>query len=282
MILYRDGNFFFSSSSVVATFPDGIERPLDNVTIKPSTPLGEEWYLTSSSDSQSSSSSSSSSSQIVRLIVIPPNQDWRTDQNYLWKLDSAWMSDSDDGETAWLHWNPNSYVNSVIQVPSSSSFEKTTIHPIFACEMMEFHFAPILSSGLPRYQVSPAVSGPRVTLQNVRIGAYLNGTNRMNPKEELYYPCPGQRSCSVVDGDVRVVDDNTLSKELTVHPLILMVGILLVVLLAMVCLVTLCCRIQRMKRYEQIIPNVDDNDLSLKVDDEGDDGHGVVPDTVVR
>jgi hypothetical protein len=286
MIQYQDDNFFFSASSIVAIFPDGLERSLDNVTIKSSTPLGEEWYLTTSNtDSQSSSSSlfsSSSSSHIVRLIVIPPKHDWRRDQSYTWKLDSAWMSDSDESDVAWVHWNVNSYVNSVIQVPSvPSQLEQsaTTIPPIFACAKMEFHFSPILRSSVPpTHQTSPVVAGPRVTLQNVRMGVYLNGTKSMNPPKEeaLYYPCQNDQdnSCSVVDGDVVasvVAGNNTTigTKEITKLSLIGIGGIVvLVVLFVMICAVKWCCRIHRTKRYEQIIPpNVEDDDLTLQVDD---------------
>jgi hypothetical protein len=122
MIHYYDEWYLFSASSVVASFGDGVEVPLDNVTLRSSTPMGDEWIFSTTTTSKSTNNNHNSSDtnnntfvpRMVRLILISPEQDWRRNAGYVWKLDNAWMSDADH---AWLHWNSNSFIDSAILNP---------------------------------------------------------------------------------------------------------------------------------------------------------------------
>lgn len=150
MLSYHDEHFMLKAATAVAHFSDDEKVQLDKVTIRPSTPMGHEFVL--------SSSQSPDDRRIVRLILILPQHDWRRNQTYEWKLDNAWMSDI---ENSWLHWNVESFIDSEIQVPHD--------HYMFACESIELHFHPIGG------KVSKPMSAdyPSLMLKDVEIGAHL-------------------------------------------------------------------------------------------------------------
>jgi hypothetical protein len=272
MIDYFDERFLFSASSVVASFGDGVEVPLNNVTLRTSTGMGDEWIFSSTE------TSNNILPRVVRLILISPEQDWRRHVSYVWKLDSAWMSDSDHG---WLHWNSNSFVDSILQIPGDDP-DDFPASIVLTCDTMEFHFESILPNGFRRSS-DPIVRNTRVVLKDVHIGANLMSTNQPFLKD--YSPCggdigheqikEGRPKCSIVDGAISEsssgwIPDSSSSSPIFDWPMWqLMVLLGLVLALATLCLVAIwrliqyCCHWHRTKRYQQINPTHEEEDLSL-------------------
>lgn len=302
MIHYQDDNHLFSASSIVAFFGDGVEVSLDTVTLRASTPMGEEWILSRDSAEEEDERAAH---RVVRLITITPDKDWRQNNNnnaaasvsYAWKLDNAWMSDPDD-LTAWLHWNSNSYIDSVLQVPTGDdpaaylkNTTTTTTYQMLSCNVMEFHFDAILPSGFRR-STDPIVTDTRVVLKNVKMGSNLQ---TIEEKYLHYYdPCTGQSSmgkhdsgsyCAVVDGAVSSTFSSfsgwtrpnaaTFLNDSPVWEIVLFVGILLGMAVLLWYLVgrlfQCCCHWQRTKRYQQINSSHDEDDLALAEEEEEND-----------
>ena len=227
MIHYQDDEFLLQASSIQATFSDGTTLSLTNITMRQDTPRGDEWVLTSDEDN----------SRIVRLILNTPSQDWRRNQTYAWKVDSASMSDE---QFTWTHFNVERFVDSKVQVPTN--------HSIFTTERLEFHFHPIGAVGWH----NPVVTNSKVVLQNVQLGAHLDGS-----KTEIYKPCPG--SCSVVDGRVvGAMGTYTSTSELWQLATICSATAVIFMLLAW------WCRRRRQDLYQRIVP---EEDLTFTVED---------------
>jgi len=182
MIQFESDKFLLSATSVEVTFSDGSATLKDedddstavesHVTLHTSTPLGDELWIEIQKSTKrpeqreredDKEESSSSYSILIRLIVIPPNKDWRSSAAYTWKLDSAWMSspllistpssssssswESSPNYSNWLHWNVESYIDSVIQVsnPDDSNTTTTTM-TIWECDELIFNFRPLRAS----------------------------------------------------------------------------------------------------------------------------------------
>jgi len=204
--------FLLEASAIEATFADDtVVESFSNITSKTNTPLGDELWLTARGDS----------SRIIRLILIGPGRDWRRNQStvYDWKLDSAWMSDPEEG---WLHWNAQADVDSIIRIPPSTpsplgdtdstptSYTETSSDSedeivenrlVFKCDSLELHFRP-LAGNRGGFGRNPIVTDKRVLFSNLRLGAHLasNGEGELLPTQP-YSPCPhSSSSCSVVDG----------------------------------------------------------------------------------
>jgi hypothetical protein len=269
MIQYYDEGFLFSASSVVASFGDGVEVPLDNITFRSSTPMGVEWIFSTTEKYSINNNRNSNDAvvpRVVRLILISPQQDWRRNVSYAWKLDNAWMSDPDHG---WIHWNSNSFVNSVIQIPSGD--DSPTSKAVLTCDTMEFHFESILPSGFRRSS-DPIVTNTRVVLNNVQMGSNLTMSTKSKSKFKLYCPCDdvdgldvtkGRPTCHIVDGVLSEsssgwIPASSVSTMFDLPTIQLMVMLGLVLVLATLCLVTLrqliqwCCHWHRTKRYQPI------------------------------
>jgi hypothetical protein len=229
MIHYQDDQFLLQASSIEATFSDGITLPLTNITTRLDTPLGDEWVFANADDA----------SRVVRLILNTPNQDWRKNQTYAWKVDSASMSDE---QFTWTHWNVERFVNSKVSVPTNQS--------IFTTDRLEFHFRPIGAASF----FDPVIANSKVVLQNVQLGAhFLEGS-----KTEIYKPCPG--SCSVVDGHVVGAVGTYISKsELWQLAPICSAAAVIFMLLAW------WCRRRRHELYKRIVPA--EEDLTFTVED---------------
>jgi hypothetical protein len=229
MIHYQDDEFLLTASSIEATFSDGATLSLTNITIRPSTPIGDELIISTGDDS--------SNSRGVRLILISPERDWRRNQTYAWKLDNAWMSDP---TADWLHWNVESYINSAIQVPQENN--------VFACALLEFHFSPI---GL-KHHYDPVVTNSKVVLRDVKIGAHFSSA-----PQKPYSPCAD--GCSVIDGTVTsafgsATSDGTYWK----------VGVVLGAILIILGFSSCWCRRRRADLYDKLSP---EEDLNLTVED---------------
>ena len=231
MIHYEDSDFLFTSSSVEVTFSDGFSAQFSNFTLRASTPIGDQLILSCDDDD--------SVDRIVRLVLIDPSLDWRGNQSYAWKLDSAWMSDPN---YEWLHWNVESFVNSEIQVPKDNG--------IFACGLMEFHFSPI---GL-KHSYDPVITSTKVVLRDVQIGAHLSTTDL---PRETYRPCTGH-NCSVIDGTVAGAQ-----KDINISwKIVSFFGAIIFLILAFIC----WHRRRREELYVQLSPTPEE-DLTLTVED---------------
>jgi hypothetical protein len=227
MIHYQDNQFLLQASSIQATFSDGTTLSLTNITTRLDTPLGDEWVFANADDD----------SRYVRLILNTPIQDWRRNQTYAWKVDSASMSDE---QFTFTHWNAERFVDSQVQVPTHQS--------IFTTAHLEFHFRPI--GAVSRFD--QVVTNSRVVLQHVQLGAHLDGS-----QTEIYNPCPG--SCSVVDGQVAGAFGTYTSKdEMWQLAPICSAAAAIFLLLAW------WCRCRRQELYERIVP---EEDLTLTVED---------------
>lgn len=215
---YQDGEagFLLEASGIEATFADGTTiDSFSNITTKTNTPLGDEVWLTAKEDN----------SRIVRLIVIAPERDWRRNQStvYEWKLDSAWMSDPEEG---WLHWNAQADVDSMIRIPPSVTLSSSEEYQspasnnitdtsgetpdgisenrlVFECDSLELHFRP-LAGNRGGFGINPMVTDKRIMFQNFRLGAHLasDRAGELLPTRP-YSPCPpGSSECSIVDGNL--------------------------------------------------------------------------------
>ena len=188
MISYQDDIYLFEATIVEATFSDDETVQLDEITIHPSTPMGQHEFVLSDGTNH----------RIVRLVLISPNQDWRRNQTYAWKLDNAWMSDNTSSSSfSWLHWNVESFIDSGIQVPQNNS--------IFFCDLIELHFSPIGGSGGYHHKDLPKT---KISIRDFKIGANLlslndDGTNTTSEEIIPTYPnntlCP---TCVASDGVV--------------------------------------------------------------------------------
>ena len=94
----------------------------------------------------------------------------------------------------WLHWNIQSYVDSAIQIPTSSNNENDDTNTVFMTPSMEFYFSPIIPNGLPRGKVDKSNG---LVLKDVKLGAHLNGVDDI---PNTYNPCNLRSPCSIVDG----------------------------------------------------------------------------------
>jgi len=237
---FQDEDFWIEASSIQATFGDGSSMDLDTISVNATTPMGIEILLTSD-DIQHPKKRS------IRLILIRPEQDWRMNADYAWKLDNAWMADqlSPSAPTySWLHWNVESYIDSQIQVPQFNN--------LWYCKELEFHFKAI-NEGSSRGQYPSTQIEPMVTLTDVRIGAMMS----QSPNEfQIYNPpeCNRQEVCKFVDGEIESdggIFHNLLDNK---DSRILFGGItcLIVLGLLMVGIATYRRRNGRSKEYEPI------------------------------
>lgn len=279
MIHYQDDRNLFSASSIVGYFGDGAEVSLDHVSLNASTPMGDEWILSSSTTTTTTNGTAVVVPKVVvRLIVINPDQDWRRGASYQWKLDNAWMVafDSND-QNAWLHWNSNSYIDSVIQISTDDNH-----NTVWTCDSMEFHFEAILPSGFRRWSDPVVATNTRVVMKKVQLGMHLITTSCEEQDWRYYSPCEAGRhsssSCEVVDGVVSSSgissttkwipnsvsvwkDEQPLWKQLML--LGLTVGLIVFCLSLTWRLIQTCCHWHRTKRYEQINPSEEEDDLAL-------------------
>jgi hypothetical protein len=282
MIHYEDSSAFFSASSAIASFADGVKVPLTHATIG-SKPMGLEWILTETGaqdDAGNNATEQQAPFRIVRLVMISPNLDWRKNADYMWKLDNAWMSDVDWG---WLHWNSNSYIDSAIQLPNGSV--KNPSNVLFECDVMEFHFESILPSGFRR-STDPVVTDTRLVLSDVKLGTYMD--KEKNKPHDVYNPChPGlfdDNGCTIVDGVIASsatvpstfklwtsTSSGVLSDWWTRSPLwqklVASVGCVALVVIMMMLTTRLlrwCHYRQRTKLYQQINPTREEEDLVLQ------------------
>jgi len=183
---FQDEDFWIQASSIQATFGDGSSMELDTISVNATTPMGMEILITSDDIEHPEKRS-------IRLVLIRPDQDWRPNAAYAWKLDNAWMADqlSPSAPTySWLHWNVESYVDSRIQVPQFNN--------VWKCDELEFHFKPIGKGSSGSFSQSQI--NPTVTLTDFRIGAMMS----QSPEEfQIYIPpeCNGQEVCKFVDGN---------------------------------------------------------------------------------
>ena len=290
-IHYQDENIIFSASNIAASFGDDdtTDLPLDNVTYRSSV-VGDELIL----------SSTSQKDKIVKLVMIQPLLDWRKDQSYIWKLDNGWMTDKNYG---WIHWNSNSYIDSIIQIPSSCSNNNNNNNTVLLfCDTMEFHFTPILPTGFSRAydQVIPST---KVVISNVQIGLF--NKNHTSSKEEFQYynPCTHQTtttipkkqtntSCTIIDGSISsgIYYGTTATsyalffEDRPIWQLLILIATALLVFIFLIYIVVrLCIHYQRTKRYQEINPinmnredeedygDDDSHDLALKVEEEDDE-----------
>lgn len=179
-------DFYIEVSSMNATFADGYVAIFDKISVNATTPMGVEIVLTSSHIEDPEKSS-------IRLVLIRPEQDWRQNAAYAWKLDNVWMADQlspSSSPNSWLHWNVESYYDSSIQVPEYNN--------VFQCDEMEFHFKPLGKGASGGYN-SQII--PTLTLTDVKIGALMsNSTDEF----EFYIPpeCQGREECNFVDGKI--------------------------------------------------------------------------------
>jgi hypothetical protein len=233
MVQFKENNILFSASVVQATFADGTTLELTNITSKTSTPLGDELILSSTEEEN----------RIVRLYLISPDRDWRSNQTYAWKVSSAWMSDL---TFDWLHWNVNEYIDSQIQVPDDSS--------VFSCSRMEFHFEEIVANGLPRHNFY-VVPSSKIILWNVHIGAHLPS----NTTTKTYRPCPSGGQCLVIDGVV------SSRFDVAYDYFNWQTAMMLASILALLYISHRWCRTRRARLYEQIAPTPEE-DLNLAVE----------------
>lgn len=295
MASYQDDDFLFSASSLEATFTDGstLRGSNSDVIIHRDTPLGDEVWIVERSGQDSNargkgSRSSTEGVRVVRLIFITPEQDWRRNQTYAWKLDSAWMSSmtipSDPSEPRpWLHWNVQSYINSAIQVPASNlilDFE----------ELELLHFRPIRDVDNPYH--SPVTHKERLLLKDVQFGLHFPSNNETI---ELISPCPDDRAfCSIVDGEVQATPEtstaglpnekNRVSSSRPPSAKIELEEAGATILLVFSIIILCLCfwrRHQRSKLYEQLSPNPDE-DLSLTVEDtyQGSEPRSTITDVI--
>jgi hypothetical protein len=259
MASYQDGSFLFSASSLEATFSDG--STLLGGSSNFTTHFGDELWIVDGSEEEGPSQ------RIVRLIFIPPEQDWRRNQTYSWKLDSAWMSSSEltpDDESSdtrsWLHWNVESYINSAIQVPEDNN--------IFECDELELHFRPIRDTDGPYH-----TGNERLLLKDVRFGLHLPPNNGFT---KSISPCSDHTvSCTIVDGEVQTHETpwDLLGGKIRAHSastrttMELEAGATLALCIA---IIALCCyywrRHQRSKLYQQLSPTPEE-DLGLTVEE---------------
>jgi hypothetical protein len=229
MIHYQDDQFLLQASSIQATFRDGTTLPLTSISTRLNTPLGDEWVFANTDDD----------TKVVRLILNTPTQDWRRNQTYAWKVDSAWMSD--DEQFTWTHWNVERFVDSQVQVPTNQS--------IFTTDRLEFHFRPIGAVG-HYFEVIP---NSKLVLEHVRLGAHLDDKSQT----EIYRPCPTV-SCSVVDGQVVVGGAIGTYKSKSELWSICSAAAIIFMLMAW------WCRRKRRELYERILP---EEDLTFTVED---------------
>jgi hypothetical protein len=280
---YQDENIIFSASNIVASFGDDDDTiPLDTVTHRSSV-AGDELIL----------SSASQKDKIVKLVTIPPEFDWRKNQSYVWKLDNGWMSNNEYG---WIHWNSNSYIDSVIQIPSSSG--NNTV--LLICDTMEFHFTPILPTGFS-HAYDQVIPSTKITLSNVQLGLLRDTTENNDKQFQYYHPCNHRTTtmsksnrrdtCAIIDGTISSgiygsTTYNTLSNSTLFfaddRPIwqlsILIAVVVFVVAFLVYILIRWCVHYERTKRYQEINPmnNCEDDedadneifDLALKEEEE--------------
>lgn len=296
MIHYQTDEYFISATSVEATFSDGItlQDPDVKVTIHTGTPLGDEIRIhfytptfqpqnddesaiatitsvaataPSSSSNITTSSSSSNSGNIrrIRLVFIPPDKDWRQSASYSWKLDNAWMSadiTSPESSFSWLHWNVESYIDSVVQVDDSNR--------LWECDELELHFRPIREAGVSRLsykEVVPVTPKERVILRGLRLGLHLSAP--VNESTAIISPCSSlhSRTCVVMDGTVQGITQVQDGLPLGT------VTATVVATLALLAWTADCCRrYHRSKLYERLRPSPSE-DLTLQEYDSCEDSY---------
>lgn len=283
VVEYKDEYFHFSASSIEASF--GVERDdvktkkLDTVTIQRDTPVGDQIILTSSSSKSSNNNINQADEdhveegrdetvpavEEIRLIFISPELDWRKNQNYIWKLNGAWMSDP---TYMWLHWNVESNINSIIQIPSPSlssslttATSNITTNKLFGCDYMEFDFTAI---GSRRRE-----SNAKVIFHDVQMGTHISAPSSDKDHLLIERPCIGEKTkktCSVVNGKVETLLDK-MTGGIPLWKIILVGGILMWILLQ--CYRTIC-EWRKFNRYHEINSTSDDDD-----DDDDDDDLGL-------
>eukprot|EP00980_Cylindrotheca_fusiformis_P022315 scaffold9191_cov114-Cylindrotheca_fusiformis.AAC.10 len=223
----------------------------------------------------SSSSSPSVDDHVVRLVLITPDQDWRKNQTYEWKLDNAWMSDK---QQKWLHWNVESFIASEIYVPPGNHSS------IFSCEKMEFHFRPIRP--VQNSHLGGIERAANVILHNVQIGAHFTNTTKTTKEDEedIYYrPCLDD-TCWMVDG-VTVSPNPILCEDSKAffstsrfemkNTMTIVVGSSLIASLVLFCCFWRCRNRRRAKLYQRIVPtDTEENDLHLAEEEEEEEEEG--------
>lgn len=266
MIQLVDDDFFISATSIEATFSDGsrLSNETANITIRTKTALGDEIWIQGASQEEDGPSAHS---HIIRLIAIPAERDWRVSASYAWKLDSAWMSvPSRRGESdfEWLHWNVESYTDSVIQVDNPNS--------IWECDKLEIHFRPIRAGHQPASD-GPVTQNEHVVLTGVQLALHL--TSPIDDSTTHVSPCAASSEsapCAVVDGKVvGAARNKTYVSYFANNPQslqLLKAGTCLTILLGFLVIGTCCLRRYHQRRlYERLRPNQDD-DLTLTVEDD--------------
>jgi hypothetical protein len=260
MIGLQNDEFLVSASSLEATFSDGVslQDPNVNLTIHPGTTLGDEIWIQGTAPEHES--------YIIRLVIIPPDRDWRQSASYAWKLDSAWMSAVSPEATtySWLHWNVESYVDSAIQADDSNE--------ILECDELELHFRPIREDSTSRYPytTAPMIPNERLILRGLRLGLHRSAAPRnassTTTTTTCMSPCAStSQPCIVVDG---AVQEGGMQRERDIpheneggrNARILEAGAAVAATLALLFLtVEYCRRYHRSKHYKQLRPTPDED-----------------------
>ena len=280
MIQCETDDFLMSADSVEVTLPDGTtlgDQDYFNVSLVPETALGNELWIEGRRKSQPQVNEEEL--YIVRLILISPDKDWRTSASYAWKLDSAWMSSPGEPPSpaeespypsSWLHWNVESYTNSVIQVNDSNH--------IWECDELVLNFRPIRETRTTaQYPNQLATNKERVILKGLRLGLLFN-RSVVHPETDYFSPCEKSRPCVVVDGVVQertggkqrdaisLGTSSTSGREWKVGTQV--VALLAVLVVAALFVLTVVChrRYHQSKLYRKLTPAPND-DLTLKEED---------------
>ena len=171
---------------------------------------------------------------------------------------------------SWLHWNVESYTNSVIQVNDSNH--------IWECDELVLNFRPIRETRTTaQYPKQLATNKERVILKGLRLGLLFN-RSVVHPGSDYVSPCEKSQPCVVVDG---IVQERTGGKQRDATSLGIsstsgrqwevgahVVALLAVLIVAALFVLTVVChrRYHQSKLYRKLTPAPND-DLTLKEED---------------
>ena len=275
MIQFTTDDILISATSVETVFSDGTilgDQDYFNVSLLPGTALGDELWIEGRHRRSQEQEVQEPNEELytIRLIVITPEKDWRTSASYAWKLDSAWMSSPPSASSSrpsdrrsWLHWNVESYIDSVIQVDDSNQ--------IWECDELDLHFRPIREARTSSAQHSNQLVTPpmeRMTLKGFRLGLGFN-RSVVDTGTDHYSPCASQ-PCVVVDGSVQggtgrdkgdAASTGPSSTRSTEWEVGAQEVALLAVLLAALFILGMVCyrRYHQTKLYDRLTPLADEN-----------------------
>lgn len=174
-----DQHVFFQASEIQAFFPDEtISYSSDEIHVE-SRGQGRDVVVLQQGD------------HVVRLYLIPPEQDWRSSANYTWSLSMGWMSTNNKNGDQWLFWNKENNVQSQIQAFSGKE--------LFSTDSVTLHFEAMNRFPWSRKALLPKVPNTRIVMKDVLLGAHLEENN----SQARHRPCQSSNSiCDIVDGVV--------------------------------------------------------------------------------